>query len=219
MWLGDSKAILRPPATIPPSTPASTSPSVHPPSPIQNLAGKFWRASGSSDSESDVEDLGDVETNGKSILIPSAPPMNTSDASTGWTEVKKKAQKKSSAPKWPWNKSSWRGPLSKPRQSPQRTLGDFLQPAMSSRGDASSKSAGKRSRPAPHKSSSPGFVSVADQMGRNTANELSQAGPQEPIRPNQKEPSGARQQASVLPKQKLSYAATVAETFRSKPKT
>ena len=76
MWLGDSKAILRPPATIPPSTPASRSPSVHPPpSPIQNLAGKFWRASGSSDSESDVEDLGDVETNGKSVLIPSAPPM------------------------------------------------------------------------------------------------------------------------------------------------
>ncbi|KAG2633481.1 hypothetical protein PVAP13_2NG143809 [Panicum virgatum] len=203
------------------NTPASRSPSVHPPpSPIQNLAGKFWRASGSSDSESDVEDLGDVETNGKSILIPSAPPMNTSDASTGWTEVKKKAQKKSLAPKWPWNKSSWRGPLSKPRQSPQRTLGDFLQPAMSSRGDASSKSAGKRSRPAPPKSSSPGArVRVADQLGRNIADGLSQAGPQEPIRPNQKEPSRARQQASVLPslpKQKLSCAATVAETFRSK---
>jgi len=114
--------------------------------------------------------------------------MNTSivQASAGWTEVKKKAQKKSSAPKWPWNNSSWCGPLPKPRQSPHLTLGDFLQPAMSSRGDASSKSAGKRSRPAPHKSSSPGFVSVADQMGRNTANGLSQAGPQEPIRPNQK---------------------------------
>ena len=184
MWLGDSKAILRPPATIPPQVAFRTPSSFTNPKPRRQVLARFRKFR----LESDVEDLGDVETNGKSVLIPSAPPMNTSvvQASAGWTEVKKKAQKKSSAPKWPWNNSSWRGPLPKPRQSPHLTLGDFLQPAMSSRGDASSKSAGKRSRPAPHKSSSPGFVSVADQMGRNTANGLSQAGPQEPIRPNQK---------------------------------
>lgn len=109
--------------------------------------GRFWAPETESDSE--VEELGDAdlrasqETEKRLGSHPESPGDKLAPEGQ-WETVKKKRRRvkydcrRPFGYQWPWNisrstsraapPSTWKGPLSKPRMSPKKTLGDCMQP-------------------------------------------------------------------------------------------